>query len=685
MAVALISFLLLTQACVVIKPFNKDAAAYFTDSNACELHDMGTVLRQFLSTSMDPQKCPALTEPDFPSLFNCQQWTLGGADAADDIRLQMVRGGTSSVGHGTGDMAVALISFLLLTQACVVIKPFNKDAAAYFTDSNACELHDMGTVLRQFLSTSMDPQKCPALTEPDFPSLFNCQQWTLGGADAADDIRLQMVRGGTSSVGHGTGDMAVALISFLLLTQFTGCQAACVFRKNIAEATSSVPGIFHQPPRLEPIGNHFLVTWTLPEATHKAISPVPLVYTVLERHSRSGMAWQQIGQTQRFSAMVSRRSTAKPRELHIVAVATSGIWAASAVIQVTWRLTNAAIELTGRLYTSEPEARFPIEPGCTYSVSVRQLGATGRSVAASEALFLDTSATDAAARLLLNAKGRCVRVEIDGGLLVRHCSFCGALRGIDHLQKMSALCTTLLTYSPKESLNIDKNKRFDVSESTVSRLWVTWLDFLHNKLRLVPTWMPPDLCDKYRPQAFLSKGFNTVDGILDCTEIFIETPSSFRVQSETYSLYKKHNTAKGLVVCSPNGFVTFVSDLAPGRLSDKALTNHCGILDKFTPGRSIMADRGFTIADECKTRSLGLNIPPFMGGRPQLSEKDEEETRRIASVRIHVERVITRVKTFRILSQIFPNSMAEQLNKVWHICALLSNFIDSPLLKTTPS
>ncbi|XP_037509424.1 uncharacterized protein LOC119386153 [Rhipicephalus sanguineus] len=93
--------------------------------------------------------------------------------------------------------------------------------------------------------------------------------------------------------------------------------------------------------------------------------------------------------------------------------------------------------------------------------------------------------------------------------------------------------------------------RFDVSESTVSRLWVTWLDFLHNKLRQVPTWMPPDLCDKYRPQAFLSKGFNTVDGILDCTEIFIETPSSFRVQSETYSLYKKHNTAKGLIVAAP--------------------------------------------------------------------------------------------------------------------------------------
>lgn len=201
-----------------------------------------------------------------------------------------------------------------------------------------------------------------------------------------------------------------------------------------------------------------------------------------------------------------------------------------------------------------------------------------------------------------------------------------------------------------------------------------------NHFMQVPTWLPPHLCDKYRPQAFADKGYNTVDGILDCTEIYIETPSSFRVQSETYSTYKKHNTAKGLIVCSPNGFVTFVSDLAPGRLSDKALTKACGVLDKFTPGRSVMADRGFTISEECKQRSLHLNIPPFMEGRPQLSEEDEQETRHIASVRIHVERVIRRVKNFRILSHIFPNSMSEQLNKVWHVCARLTNFVDEPLL-----
>ncbi|KAH9366770.1 hypothetical protein HPB48_012457 [Haemaphysalis longicornis] len=140
----------------------------------------------------------------------------------------------------------------------------------------------------------------------------------------------------------------------------------------------------------------------------------------------------------------------------------------------------------------------------------------------------------------------------------------------------------------------------------------------------------------YRPQAFIDKGYTTVDGILDCTEIFIKTPSSFRVQSETYSSYKTHNTAKGLVVCSPNGFAMFVSDVAPERLFDKALTKASGVLEKFSPGRSLMADRGFTIEEESKELSLHLNIMPFMEGRPQLSKADETETRLIASVRIHV-------------------------------------------------
>ena len=87
-----------------------------------------------------------------------------------------------------------------------------------------------------------------------------------------------------------------------------------------------------------------------------------------------------------------------------------------------------------------------------------------------------------------------------------------------------------------------------------------------------------------------------------------------------------------------------------------------------------MADRGFEIED-LLPNNVTLNIPPFMDDRPQLSLEDEIKTRKIASVRIHVERVIRRIKTFRILQSTLPLSMAAEFKKIWVICSYLTNFL----------
>ena len=56
-----------------------------------------------------------------------------------------------------------------------------------------------------------------------------------------------------------------------------------------------------------------------------------------------------------------------------------------------------------------------------------------------------------------------------------------------------------------------------------------------------------------------------------------------------------------------------------------------------------------------------------------MSLEEEDETREVASVKIHVERAIKRVKNYNILTyQIIPNSMAEDLNKIWKVCALIN-------------
>ena len=92
------------------------------------------------------------------------------------------------------------------------------------------------------------------------------------------------------------------------------------------------------------------------------------------------------------------------------------------------------------------------------------------------------------------------------------------------------------------------------------------------------------------------------------------------------------------------------------------ITNDCGILNLVEPGDEIMADRGFDIEADIPSGVL-LNIPPFLDGQPQLSAEDEAKTRKIASVRVHVERAIARIKNYRILRQVIPLT---SMHKLYH-------------------
>ena len=215
--------------------------------------------------------------------------------------------------------------------------------------------------------------------------------------------------------------------------------------------------------------------------------------------------------------------------------------------------------------------------------------------------------------------------------------------------------------------------RLGISVAHVSRICATWIDFLHSRFRALPIWAPRQTVDETMPECFKESYPNT-RVIVDCTELFIEQPSSLRSQSITYSSYKHHNTAKGLIGIAPSAAVTFVSDLFAGRVSDRKATKMSGLYKLLQAGDSIMADRGFDL-DSDLPPGVNLNIPAFMNGRDQLDILDETETRRIASVRIHVERAIARIKSFRILKTTFPISMASDLNKIWVICCYLINFL----------
>lgn len=92
--------------------------------------------------------------------------------------------------------------------------------------------------------------------------------------------------------------------------------------------------------------------------------------------------------------------------------------------------------------------------------------------------------------------------------------------------------------------------------------------------------------------------------------------------------------------CKARGAVTFISEGWGGRTSDKRLTESCGILNNLVPGDTVLADRGFTIGDAVGIHSAKLEMPAFTRGKSQLSAWDVQKTRKLANVRIHVERVI---------------------------------------------
>ena len=217
--------------------------------------------------------------------------------------------------------------------------------------------------------------------------------------------------------------------------------------------------------------------------------------------------------------------------------------------------------------------------------------------------------------------------------------------------------------------------RFGISQPTVCRILITWINFLYFKFKDINLWPSREQINEFMPKVF-KNSYPTTRCIIDATEIFIQTPSNPQAQQITYSSYKNHNTLKALVVVTPSGAVSFVSQLYGGNISDRELTQRSGLLDLLEPGDSVMADRGFTIADLLYQRGVTLNIPPNKVS-DQLTPNELTVTRRIANLRIHVERAIGRIKTFKLLGNI-PNVMSRMADQIFFVCAMLSNF-HSPL------
>ena len=221
--------------------------------------------------------------------------------------------------------------------------------------------------------------------------------------------------------------------------------------------------------------------------------------------------------------------------------------------------------------------------------------------------------------------------------------------------------------------------RFEVSVGLVTSVFFTWVRLTSLEFKHLIKWVDREIVRRHHPDMF-RKYYPKCCVIIDCTEIFIGTPSSLEFAAACCSEYKHHHTVKFLVGITPNGVVSFLSGCYGGRTTDVYITKDCRIANKLLPGDQVMADRGFKIKDHLAYYQCSLAIPPSTQGDMQMSKDNVNKTSQIANVRIFVEKAIRRMKGYQILKNELPINLLPLADDIVTICAAFTN-LKEPLYK----
>ena len=128
-----------------------------------------------------------------------------------------------------------------------------------------------------------------------------------------------------------------------------------------------------------------------------------------------------------------------------------------------------------------------------------------------------------------------------------------------------------------------------------------------------------------------------------------------------------------LIGITPTGGISFVSRAFGGRVSDKVITQRSGFLQLLERDDLVLADRGFLIEEELGAHGCKLAIPAFTRGKTQLPRPENDRSRRISQVRIHVERLMERIKNFSILSGIISLALVPHADNIVIVCGAIAN------------
>lgn len=182
--------------------------------------------------------------------------------------------------------------------------------------------------------------------------------------------------------------------------------------------------------------------------------------------------------------------------------------------------------------------------------------------------------------------------------------------------------------------------------------------------------------DQHVPAGFKDK-YPSTTFIINYMEILCQMPKSLHLNSRLFRSYKNHTTLKGLASISPWRYYNFYK---PALYWPHLWQRDChkvGI-PKFAIWQMRFCHGRWGIYCRGSSRLWGLpEYTTFLGNKGQMSPDEVLETQSIASLCIHVEREINKIKYFHIWDSAEPFTMFGVVNQIWSLCAMLCNFRNS--------
>lgn len=182
---------------------------------------------------------------------------------------------------------------------------------------------------------------------------------------------------------------------------------------------------------------------------------------------------------------------------------------------------------------------------------------------------------------------------------------------------------------PEEDLAI----RFNVSQSTVTKMIITWANYLYILFRDLVSWPSRESIDKHMPAIFQAT-YPRARVILSCIELKVQASSFPNPLPKPFSVQNKYTVFKGLLGISPHGDIIFKSPLYSGSTSENEIIKLSGILELLEPNDIVIAATRFAIQEDLQGVNAYFVEYPFPSHASPSSQGMDEEIVAVEDVEI---------------------------------------------------